>query len=160
MKNNVEQMRSLMEAVANPAKKYKNQDPNRPPDKIDRRRKSKQHYGENLWYAKHWYDTDGKYHRDGDLPAVVRNDSRGTEMWYQHGQCQRDNDKPAIVNAYGKQEWTQDGQIHRETGPAVINADGTVEFWLNDQQYSIEEWAEKVGMSAIDLHDMKEKYGL
>ena len=33
-------------------------------------------------------------------------------------------------------------------------------MWLNNKKYSMEEWAEKVGMDMFDLYDMKIKLGL
>jgi hypothetical protein len=101
---------------------YENQDPNRPADYID-------DDGTRMWY-----DTNGKLHRDGDLPADV---------------CR-----------YGSQYWYQHGIRHRETGPAVIWSDGDVQFWLNNDEYSIDEWAEEVGMRRHEILVMKHKLGL
>ena len=150
--------------------KYENQDPNRPADGIDNAGNHK------------WYDTMGRYHRDGDKPAIIA--ANDTQVWYQHGKRHRDGDKPAYITAGGTKEWWQhnkqhrDGdkpavigangtlswwhhdKLHRETGPAVEWPSGYIEFWLNNKKYKIDDWAEKVGMHAIDLHDMKEKYGI
>ena len=81
--------------------KYKNQDPNRPADDIDT--------GDQFWY-----DTNGKPHRDDDLPAIIWGD--------------------------GEQEWYYHGKQHRETGPAVTFLD-TNEFWINGEYiHSFDEW--------------------
>jgi hypothetical protein len=102
--------------------KYENQDPNRPADYVDID-------GDQYWIA-----TNGHLHRDGDLPAIIRDD--------------------------GRQYWYHDGKKHRETGPAFIWSDGAVEFWLNNYEYSIEDWAEKVGMRKHEMLITKHKLGL
>ncbi len=45
----------------------------------------KPEYGGRLWY-----DSDGKYHRDGDKPAVL---AGNIYIWYQHGKITRDPSK-------------------------------------------------------------------
>jgi len=130
--------------------KYENQDPNRPADQID-------HHGGQMWY-----DTNGNYHRDGDLPAIIWDD--GAQTWFRHGDRHRDGDKPAYISSNGTQAWWQHGKRHRETGPAIIHANGDIEFWLNHVEYTEEEWAEKVGMiRGMRRHEilvMKHKLGL
>ncbi len=44
------------------------------------------------------------------------------------GELHRD-DGPAVIDADGAQYWYQHGKRHREDGPAVIEADGTQEWW-------------------------------
>lgn len=80
-----------------------------------------------------WYDSDGKLHRDGDLPAFVYLD--GTQEWYQHGDEHRDGDLPAQVFADGTQFWFKHRKWHRDGGlPAIIYTDGTME-WYTDHKY-------------------------
>jgi hypothetical protein len=57
--------------------------------------------------------------------------SDGTLDWYKNGQCHRDGDKPAVINAIGRLEWWKSGERHRTTGPAVIYADGTLVWYKN-----------------------------
>ena len=77
-----------------------------------------------------WNDSDGKPHRDGDLPAHVWED--GGQLWYQHGKYHRDGDLPAVVYADGEQVWLQHGETHRGNNlPAVIHPDGTM-FWYEN----------------------------
>ena len=40
-----------------------------------------------------WYQ-HGKYHREGDKPAVIY--SNGIQMWYKNGRQHRDHDGPAV----------------------------------------------------------------
>jgi len=53
----------------------------------------------------------------------------GTTVWYRCGELHRENG-PAIEDANGTKHWYQNGQLHREDGPAVEWADGTKEWWL------------------------------
>jgi len=34
----------------------------------------------------------------------------------------------------GTEEWWLDGKLHREDGPAIINANGRQEWWLDGEQ--------------------------
>jgi len=43
--------------------------------------------------------------------------------------ARRSGTGPAVILADGQMEWYRNGQLHREDGPAVIFADGTVK-WL------------------------------
>jgi len=49
-------------------------------------------YSDSDLESKVWYDDEGRYHRDNDMPAriTITESSR-----YQHGKLHRDNDKPA-----------------------------------------------------------------
>jgi hypothetical protein len=45
-------------------------------------------------------------------------------------QLHRENDLPAVVNADGTREWWVNGERHRDDLlPAIINTDGTSELW-------------------------------
>lgn len=41
----------------------------------------------------------------------------------------------------------EQGQLHREDGPAVERADGTREWYLNDQHYAFSKWLEHANLS-------------
>ncbi len=83
-----------------------------------------------------WLDENQEYHRDG-APAVKYAD--GSEMWMQHGKPHRDGDEPAITDAQGSKGWYKDGQFHRLGKPAVMNADGTTEYWIEGKQLNARE---------------------
>ena len=53
-----------------------------------------------------WYK-NGRRHRNGDLPAVVR--ANQSKLWYKNGQLHRDGDLPAVINSNGTQEWYKNG---------------------------------------------------
>ena len=69
-----------------------------------------------------WFK-DGMLHRDDDLPAVI--DAYGYQAWYKHGKRHRDGDLPAVLCADGSMQWWKEGTIHRDGDlPACIYADG------------------------------------
>ena len=49
----------------------------------------------------------------------------------QQGNLHKD-DGPAIEDAAGYKSWWYKGKRHRLDGPAVIHADGSQEWWVND----------------------------
>ena len=44
--------------------------------------------------------------------------ANGNKYWYQNGELHRE-DGPAIERANGTKEWYQNGKLHREDGPAA-----------------------------------------
>jgi hypothetical protein len=72
---------------------------------------------------KYWELPNGKFHRK-DGPAIE---------W---------------ANGSGK-EWYLNGDLHREGGPAVEWANGYKEWWINDIQYTEQEY--KIEMRSIKL---------
>jgi hypothetical protein len=88
--------------------------------------------GDNEWYV------NGKRHRDNDLPA--REDSNGDKWWYVNGKCYRDNGLPAIEAASGNKYWLINRIFHRLNGlPAVEDTDGYNEWWIYGKEYTYEE---------------------
>ena len=58
-------------------------------------------------------------------------DEQGTTRYYnEQGQRHRD-DGPAVEWADGDKFWLINGKRHREDGPAIEYADGSKEWWLN-----------------------------
>lgn len=52
-------------------------------------------------------------------------------MWFDKwGNLSRE-DGPAVENANGLQEWFVGGVRHRTEGPAIINANGQEEYWVD-----------------------------
>lgn len=82
--------------------------------------------GTQIWYR------NEKIHRDNDLPAEMY--ANGTQKWYQNGKLHRDNDLPAIIRSDGNKEWYQNGLKHRDNDlPAIIRSDGSKEWWINGE---------------------------
>ena len=83
--------------------------------------------------TKRWYNSNGKRHRDNDLPACEYPD--GTKFWYKNGKRHRDNDLPAVISLRGYKAWFQNDQRHRDNGPAIIYSNGSQEWFQNDKQH-------------------------
>jgi hypothetical protein len=49
-----------------------------------------------------WF-INGKHHRDGDRPAIIKENCY--QAWYYDGKCHRDGDNPALVNTNGDKSW-------------------------------------------------------
>jgi len=74
-----------------------------------------------------WYK-EGRYHREGDQPAVIYAD--GTQEWCKEGLIHREGDLPAKIYPNGTQEWFQEGKRHRDGDqPAIIYANGNQVWW-------------------------------
>jgi len=56
-------------------------------------------------------------------------DGFGDELWYNEGGQLHREDGPAVKDADGTEEWWRDGELHRDDGPAITWADGTEEWW-------------------------------
>ena len=60
----------------------------------------------------------------------VRVDDDGGEYWRNSkGVLHREGDQPAYICPNGYKSYYINGKRHRESGPAVIYADGEVEYW-------------------------------
>jgi hypothetical protein len=58
-------------------------------------------------------------------------DEDGVQRWFdEDGELHRE-DGPAIIFSDGLQAWYKHGKPHRKGGPAVIQANGTKEWYLN-----------------------------
>ena len=44
------------------------------------------------------------------------------------------------LDTLGNKMWYVGDQLHREDGPAEESVDGKKAYWLNDVEYSFEEW--------------------
>jgi hypothetical protein len=85
-------------------------------------------YGDQEWYK------EGKYHRDGDLPAIIS--QYGYQSWYKEGKRHRDGDLPAVIHANGAREWYKEGKLHRDGDlPAVIRADGYQSWYKEGKRH-------------------------
>ena len=71
-------------------------------------------------------------------------DDYGTVRYYnEQGQLHRE-DGPARVYADGTKSWYINGKRHREDGPAVEWSDGDKEWYLNEQQITEQEFNEYI----------------
>ena len=65
-----------------------------------------------------WFDSDGKIHRDGDIPAYISND--GYMLYKKHG------------------------NIHRECGLAIIHEGWLEEYWIDGNIYTKKEYINEI----------------
>ncbi len=61
----------------------------------------------------------------------------------ENGELHRE-DGPAYEDKHGYKVWLIKGKYHREDGPAFEYTDGDVEYWLNDIEYSKEDYEVEV----------------
>ena len=57
-----------------------------------------------------------------------------------------------VIDDVGNKFWLLNGKLHREDGPAIEDANGTNEWWLNDKQYTEEEFALLQFMKGINIY--------
>lgn len=78
---------------------------------------------------------DGKYHREGDLPAKIY--PSGKLEYYINDELHREGDLPAIIHSSGTQEYYINDKLHRDVDkfgnsqPAIITSDGDYEYYIN-----------------------------
>ena len=71
-------------------------------------------------------------------------EDNGTTRWFnENGKLHR-LDGPAVEWPDGTKMWYQNGLYHRLDGPAVEYADGYKEWWVEDKQYSEEQFLAKI----------------
>jgi hypothetical protein len=85
----------------------------------------------NMWWYKH-----GKFHRDGNKPAVICF-LDNTWWYYYNGEIHREDDQPAI--SLSRQHctpgkftlaWYYRGKPHRDNKPAIVTENGGIS-WYN-----------------------------
>lgn len=59
------------------------------------------------------------------------------EIWVENGQVHRE-DGPAWVHGNGTVEYFIRGKLHKEDGPARTHSDGSKEFWFNGEYQGVE----------------------
>ena len=82
----------------------------------------------------------------------------GTKWWYKDGNLHR-LDGPAFEGVDGSKAWFKNDGLHREDGPAVERPDGDKAWWLNGEDYSFDDWLEKLNISYEDKLFLQLKYG-
>lgn len=58
-------------------------------------------------------------------------------------------DGPAVEYNDGGKEWWVNGKLHREDGPAVEHKSGYDKYYFNDINYSFERWQQIVKLKAF-----------
>ena len=67
---------------------------------------------------------------------TVETDEHGTTTY-----CNADGDfhnphGPAVIYADGSKTYWINDQLHNSDGPAIVHADGSIEYWINDQLHN------------------------
>lgn len=70
---------------------------------------------------------NGAYHSVNDKPAICK--QNGTLQWYQNGQLHRDSGPAIVYMLSAGEEWYQNGYRHRDDGPAITDYYGT-KMWF------------------------------
>ena len=85
------------------------------------------------WWIKTWKNSEGQYHQDNDLPAIIQ--SNGYYEWCINGKLHRDNDLPARIWTDGGYQWWQNNECHRDHDlPAVIGPDGSCSWYQHSEK--------------------------
>ena len=67
-----------------------------------------------------WYNQQGKFHREGGLPAVEYAD--GDKVWWVNGKQHREGGLPAVERANGSKIWWVNGHhVTEEQAKAMFN---------------------------------------
>lgn len=68
----------------------------------------------------------------------------GNKYWfkgkYEKRICYHREDGPAIESISGTKYWFKNGELHYDKGPAVVFANGDLEYWLNGIKISKKHW--------------------
>lgn len=86
-------------------------------------------------------------------------DKLGIQRWRdENGELHRE-DGPAAILPDGEKWWCQNGILHRENGPAVIDSNGKSQWWLNNRWYTFTEWANELNFDSKQRLEMVMKWG-
>jgi len=88
---------------------------------------------------------DGEIQYDFPDGSCVNIYSNNTIAWYDsNDNWHRDGDMPAYITTCGYVAYCKHYKPHREFGPAIIWEDGKEEYWLDDIEYTNEEFINKL----------------
>ena len=72
----------------------------------------------------------------------ILDETSGRQEWRQNGNLHRE-DGPAVIDNIGKM-WFQHGLMHREDGPAIIGEDKSRLWLLKNQLLAEADWKSKI----------------
>jgi len=76
-----------------------------------------------------WFDN-----RIGDICCIVY--PNGDKYCFKDNNLHRDDGLPAVIDIDGTKEWWFNGKKHRDNGePAIIRTNGTKEWWVNGNRH-------------------------
>ena len=85
-----------------------------------------------------YYNNEGKWQSPMPSIAAVTYEN-GSQSWYDNGALHRENG-PAIVQPDGRQEWYIKGKRHNVSGPAIKYPSGRRAWYLNDARVTKKEF--------------------
>lgn len=106
-----------------------------------------QSYRNNVLTQSCWFNQHNQLHRDGDLPARIVG---GVIEYWQNGALHRDNGPAVIEKSSPYRVYIKNGKIHRDDGPAVTNRDGTSQYYLNNAAHTKEQWLKATGKTFLE----------
>ena len=75
---------------------------------------------------------------------TVKIDKHGTKRYYNENGERHREDGPAVEWVYGDKAWYKHGHLHREDGPAIEYINGDKSWYLNGTEYSEETFNKKM----------------
>jgi hypothetical protein len=96
-------------------------------------------------------------------PQYIEIKSYGSKFYYKDKAMNilHREDGPAIEDADGHKEWWMDGNLHREDGPAVEYADGDKCWYLNGVELTEEQFLKCTGKETIlTMDEIAAKFGI
>jgi len=70
--------------------------------------------------------------KESDIPVFEEFDGNSRFAWYKNGELHRESG-PAVIYPNGSQYWYKNGELHRESGPAIIWPNGYQAWYKNGQ---------------------------
>lgn len=100
-----------------------------------------------IWFNK------GKIHRNNGPAKIYYIDGKiASVAWYKNGFIYRE-DKPSVLCIKNKYKaYHIDNQLHRENGPAVIEANGDLHWFINDKELTEEAFNNIKSLKDISLY--------
>lgn len=101
---------------------------------------------------------------DLTIEPIKTSDAFGHTQYTVNGHLHRE-DGPAVVNSDGGEAWYRNGKLHREGGPAVTWPEGDKEWWINGELVSAQsapKSTQSVGtqQSLVDFNNSREPFKL
>ena len=100
-------------------------------DRLGRKKKLKPEHTD-IGQIKSLEDVIDQY-KEQDTSSKKERSKKVEQKMYNDGERHREGG-PAVIWADGSKRWYKNGKKHRDQGPAVINADGFEEYYLNGKE--------------------------
>ena len=88
----------------------------------------------------------------------VQVQDNGTKEWSIDGNLHRE-DGPAVERPKCHKQWWINGNLHREDGPAIERANGDNQWWINGNQLTEEEFNNRHNVE-LSLEEIANKFNI